>query len=420
MIEWRRDFHKYAESGWLEMRTASLVASRLASWGYEVKAGEDALVGEARMGVPSEHILRIHEERARKQGADPFWLKKVAGGYTGITATLQSKRPGKTIALRFDMDALDLHEAADKEHVPAALGFRSVNEGMMHACGHDAHTAIGLGAAKLLSDNPDSWSGTVKFIFQPAEEGVRGAKSMVSKGILDGVDLFLAGHVGTGVPLGEVVTGTAGFLATTKVDARFQGVSSHAGAKPEEGKNALLAAAAAVSGLHGIPRHSKGNSRVNVGVLQSGTSRNSIPSEALLKLETRGETTEVNEFIFRKSIDVLKGAAIMHDVDLSYSVCGEAKGSTSTPGAMGIIDRAAQQVGEVKRITGLQTFAAGSEDATWMMDEVMGNGGEAAYAIYGTELAAGHHNERFDLDERVMLIALKTLFYSVCLANEEV
>ncbi|WP_251551141.1 amidohydrolase [Neobacillus muris] len=409
MIEWRRDLHQHAESGWLEFRTASIVAEKLEKWGYEIKIGKEVIDTQARMGVPPEEVLRQHEQRALEQGANAKWLEYVKGGYTGVVGILETGRPGPTIGLRFDMDALDLVEANDPEHVPAALGFRSVNEGMMHACGHDAHTSIGLGAAKLFSEIKDELSGKIKLIFQPAEEGVRGAKSMVAAGVLDDVDLFFANHIGTGVPLGEVVCSNNGYLSTTKIDVTFSGVASHAGKKPEDGRNALLAAASAVVNLHAISRHGSGNSRINVGVLNAGTGRNIIPSSAKLKIETRGDTPEVNEYILVNALTILKGTAMAHQVDVDIDIVGEAKSVECSEELAEFVQESIKHIEEIEKLHLLTNESSGSEDATYMMERVKNNGGLATYGIIGTTLAAGHHNERFDIDELGMKIGIKVL-----------
>ncbi|WP_423798262.1 amidohydrolase [Neobacillus sp. SAB-20_R2A] len=409
MVEWRRDFHKHPESGWLEFRTSSLVAEKLEAWGYDVKIGKQVIDTNARMGVPPEEILRQHEQRALKQGANEKWLEYVKGGHTGVVGILDTKRPGPTIGLRFDMDALDLVESGVPEHVPAAMGFRSVNEGMMHACGHDAHTSIGLGLAKLFSQIQDQLSGKIKLIFQPAEEGVRGAKSMVVAGVLDDVDVFLANHIGTGVPLGEYVCANNGYLSTTKIDVTFTGIASHAGKCPEEGRNALLAAASAVLNLHGISRHGDGNSRINVGVLNAGTGRNIIPSSAKLKIETRGDTPEVNEYILSNAINILKGTAMAHQVDVNIDIVGEAKSIDCSEELAEFVQEAIQNIEEISQVHLLSNESSGSEDATYMMEKVKSNGGLATYGVVGTTLAAGHHNEKFDIDELGMKIGVKAL-----------
>src|SRR5699024_12202696 len=126
---------------------------------------------------------------------------------------------------------------------------------------------IGLELATLLMDNKDDLKGKIKLIFQPAEEGTRGARSMVEAGVVDTTDYYIASHIGTGVPLNHFLGSNNGFLTTTKIDVSFKGVSSHAGGQPEEGKNAMLAAANAVINLNAIPRHSGGATRINVGEL---------------------------------------------------------------------------------------------------------------------------------------------------------
>nr|WP_263323794.1 M20 family metallo-hydrolase [Neobacillus sp. Marseille-Q6967] len=413
MIEWRRDFHQYAESGWVEFRTASFVAQRLSEWGYEIKLGREVVDEHSRMGVPPQEFLKQQEQRAIEQGANPKWVQYFSGGFTGVVGIIDTKKPGKTIGFRFDMDALDLQESYEPDHLPVLKNFVSVNKNMMHACGHDAHTSIGLGLAKLLSTIKDQLTGKIKIIFQPSEEGVRGAKSMVEAGVVDDIDVFIASHVGTGVPLGEFVCGENGFLATTKLDATFIGKASHAGAKPEEGKNALLAAASAALGLHSIPRHSSGDSRINVGVLQAGSGRNVIPGTAHMKMETRGESTEINEYMLSQAKKVLRGAAAMYDVEVKMEIVGEAKTSKSSEELLFLLEDITSEIPEIEKVTRSTNGSSGSEDATYMMERVKKQGGLAAYSIFGTTLAAGHHNEKFDIDEKVLKIAVKTLANAV-------
>ncbi len=155
----------------------------------------------------------------------------------------------------------------------------------------DGHAAIGLGLAEVLVGLRDCLSGTVKLIFQPAEEGVRGAKAMVAAGVVEGVDALLGLHLYSGWPTGRVVPGKGGFLATSKFDAYFTGAPAHAGGAPQLGRNAMLAAATAVLNLHAIPRHADGVTRINVGRLIAGQGRNVIAPTAYLAIETRGATS---------------------------------------------------------------------------------------------------------------------------------
>ena len=156
---WRRDFHHFAESGWVEFRTAAKVAEILDSLGYELAMGRDVVDAESRMGLPDDATLSREFARSRAQGAPEKWLAPFEGGFTGIVATLNTGRPGPTLAFRVDMDALDLSEALDESHRPFRDGFASCNPGMMHACGHDGHTTIGLGLAQVLKQHEAQLNG---------------------------------------------------------------------------------------------------------------------------------------------------------------------------------------------------------------------------------------------------------------------
>ncbi|GHC29662.1 aminobenzoyl-glutamate utilization protein A [Kushneria pakistanensis] len=409
LTAWRRDFHQYAESGWVEFRTASIVAEELDRLGYAVTLGRDVVDETSRMGVPDADTLAREEARAKAQGAIERWLPQLSGGFTGVIGVLDTGRPGPTIGYRIDLDALDLEESREETHRPAQQGFGSKNAGMMHACGHDGHTTIGLGLARLFKTLESELSGRIKLIFQPAEEGVRGARSMVEAGTLDDVDIFIATHIGTGVPRGEVVCGQDGYLATTKLDVAYTGVPAHAGGKPEEGRNALLAAAQAAVGLHAIPRHSAGVSRINVGVLNAGSGRNVVPASATMKIETRGENTAINEEMRRRAIDVIEGAARMHGVSVEYHLAGEADTCTSSPELVDYIHGRLQGLPGIEVITPSINEPSGSEDATCMMKRVQDRGGLATYMVFGTELAAGHHHQCFDFDEDVLPLAVRSL-----------
>ena len=409
MQNWRRDLHQFAESGWLEFRTATRVADALHKLGYQLQLGREVINAEARMGLPDADTLKQQEARALQQGALAQWLPAFSGGFCGIVATLETGRPGPVMGFRVDMDALDLNESQAADHLPQREGFASCNAGMMHACGHDGHTTIGLGLASVLMAMKSQLSGTIKLIFQPAEEGVRGAKAMVEAGVVDDVDLFTAIHLGTGVPAGELVCGSDSFLATTKLDVHFTGVGAHAGGKPEEGRNALLAAAQATLGLHGLPQHSGGVARVNVGVLQAGTGRNVVADTALMKVETRGVSNEVNDDIYQQALRIIAGAAAMYGVEYEVKLMGAARSCTPTQPWVDFLHQQAEALGIFDSVVDSKAQAAGSEDATCMMERVKQRGGQATYAIFGCELAAGHHNAKFDFDESVMGKAVQML-----------
>ena len=408
-IQWRRDFHKHAEAAWTEFRTASVVADTLTVLGYEVKAGGDVIAPQAMMGVPSAAELKKHQERAISQGANPTWVEKMEGGKTGVVGVMKFAKPGPVIALRFDMDANDAVEAEEETHRPFREGFASVNKGAMHACAHDGHTAVGLTVAALLAQLKDELAGTVKLIFQPAEEGVRGAKAMVVAGVVDDVDYLIGMHLGIGIKKkGQITCQTEGFLATTKVDATFTGVPAHAGAAPETGRNALLAAASAAINLHAISRHSQGASRVNVGVLQAGTGRNVIPANAVLKLETRGTTSAINEYVYGEAIRILEASAAMYGVKVELTEMGGAAGCGNDLELVGKIRDVTERLNLFEEIVPSGNIG-GSEDCTYLMERVQQRGGKAAYIMVGTDLAAGHHDFRFDFDEEAMALSVALL-----------
>ena len=401
MIETRRDLHRFPEPAWTEFRTSALVAARLEELGYAPRAGREVIDEGSVMGRPSEEQIDREIARAVEQGGDRGWIERM-GRYTGVTADLDTGRPGPTLAFRFDMDCVDVGEDTSPDHRPAKEGFASVNPCRMHACGHDAHTAIGLGVAELLAEMKGRLCGRVRLIFQPGEEGCRGAYAMMKKGVVDDVDFFLAMHIGGGVPTGTFGLNSLGYLATTKLDVRFTGVPAHAAGAPHMGRNALLAAATAALGLHSIAPHRDGAMRLNVGVLQAGTGRNVVPAEALMKVETRGETQEVADYVYGRAEEVLKGAAAMYGVRVELSKAGE---GTTARGDEDLIRR----VGAALRASGLfrnvldVVRAGGSEDATWFMRRVQERGGEAVYMALGADITAPHHNGRFDVDERGML-----------------
>ncbi|MFT9598113.1 M20 family metallo-hydrolase [Mesobacillus sp.] len=413
LIDWRRDFHRYPETGFLEMRTASIVASVLDDLGFQLKVGKDVMSPDHCMGKPEKEETEAHYQWALQNGAKKEYIEPFSEGYTGIVATWDTKKDGPTIAFRIDMDALDINESQADSHFPESEGFRSTLPNKMHACGHDAHTTIGLGLATLIAENKDSLKGKIKLIFQPAEEGTRGARSMVEANVVDDVDYFIATHVGTGVPDGHFVASKNGFLATSKLDITFKGVASHAGGNPEQGKNALLAAASASLNIYAIPRHSEGATRINVGELHAGSGRNIIADRAFLKVETRGENTKINEFVKSQAEAVIAGSAHMYGVEYEIQTVGEAISAEGSRELAGVLHACAEELPFIKESILEDSSPAGSEDATFFLERVQKNGGQATYCIFGTELAAGHHNEKFDINEKTLLSAVHVLFESI-------
>ncbi|WP_147545817.1 amidohydrolase [Rubeoparvulum massiliense] len=402
LVQYRRNFHQYPEPAWTEFRTTSKIIHYLQEWGYQIRFGADVIAEEAMMGVPSKEKLEEEMERAIAQGADPELVAKMAGGKTGLVAELDCGE-GPVIALRFDIDSNEIQEIESAEHRPYKEGFSSKNPGAMHACGHDGHITMGLGTAEVLASLKDQLHGKIRLIFQPGEEGVRGARAMVEAGVVDDVDYILGGHIGFKAgESGNFVCATGKFLATTKLDVTYKGVPSHAGAAPQEGKNALLAAACAALNLHAISRHGEGASRINVGVLNAGQGRNILPPNALMKLETRGETSEIDAYMVKESKRIAAAAAAMYDVEYDVQMVGGTSGGECDLEIAQIMKEEAAHIPAIKNVIDYAALGA-AEDFAHLMSTVQAHGGKGCYYMLGADRAAGHHDNHFDFDESVLI-----------------
>ncbi|WP_331236122.1 amidohydrolase [Natronorarus salvus] len=404
VVELRRDLHAHPERGWCEFRTSSIVAERLAELGFDVAVGPDVVdpTTEARRPGPEE--LERAAERAVGEGADPDLVDRMAGGLTGVVGTLEHG-DGPTVGFRVDMDALPVEEA-DDGHLPANEGFQSTHAGEMHACGHDGHTAIGLGLAERVASD-EGFDGTLKLFFQPAEEGLGGGRAMASGGHLDDMDALVAVHLGLGIPTGTVVSGVE-FLTAGSMEVTFTGRSAHAAAAPEEGASALHAAASATCAIQAIPRHSEGMTRVNVGRLDAGTASNVIPERAVMEVETRGESDALYEYARERATRAIEGAAHTHGVEVEIEQRARA---ISVPHRPAFAERVAAVVSGTEDVEHVEShrLVSGSEDACFLLRRVREHGGEATYAIVGADLAGPHHAGTFDFDERALGIGVDTL-----------
>lgn len=399
IIQDRSTLHHHPEEGWTEFFATWYVAHRLDSLGMPYHVGPSLVKPEAVLGRYPEKVAKA-QQRALALGVPQAFLDRLQG-VTGVVAELDTGRPGPVTACRFDIDCVCVNETTDPHHIPTQEGFASDHAGLMHACGHDAHTAVGLALAKWLMEHKDELNGRFKLIFQPAEEGTRGAYAMTEAGWVDDVDYFLGGHVGVSAKLGELQIATGGYLATSKIDISFTGVPSHAGADPEKGRSALLAAAAAALMISGIPRHSGGDSRVSVGTLYAGEGRNVTPVYAKMQVETRGITAEVNEFMEARVRDIVKGVAITYGVESSVTLAGKALSLPVCPELV----KVALEVGKtVPGLTKVEEYnkTGGSEDCTFFMQRVVDHGGQAIFFHYGAN-HPGHHRADFDIQPQALL-----------------
>ena len=402
----RRDLHMYAEPGWCEIRTSSIIAKRLTDLGYQVLTGPDVCLEEARMGLPPEEQLEAEYQRALAQGAIQPYAERAKGGFTGVIGILDCGE-GPTVAMRFDIDALGVFEDKGMEHLPTYEGFCSVNDGVMHACGHDGHVSIGLGVAEILMNCREQLRGKVKLIFQPAEEGVRGAKSIVEHGHLDDVDYVIGNHMGDSAGGTYQIGLTYGStLASTKMDIYFTGRAVHAGAAPEKGNNAMLSAATAVLNLQAIPRSGQGDTRINVGTLHAGSGRNVICDRAKLEVEVRGATTEVNQYMEDYTRRIAEGAAAMHGCTCEIKLMGATESLQSNPDMIRYCEKVCRDKLGL-RVTPPAQQAGASEDYAYMVNRVHSHGGKGLFFSTLAPCAGQFHTKEFDFQEDALCNGVK-------------
>ncbi|SIQ78943.1 aminobenzoyl-glutamate utilization protein A [Haladaptatus litoreus] len=410
LVELRRELHQYPEPAWREFYTTSRIVDELETIGVdELYVGPEVLAEEERMSVPDDDELGRWYEQARQEGAREDILERLEGGRTGAIAVIE-RGEGPTVALRVDIDGLLREESIDDDHVPATEGFRSEHAGAMHACGHDAHATIGIGVLEAIKDS--DFEGTLKVLFQPGEEMVAGGKPMAKSGHLDDVDYLLAVHIGLDHPTGEVVAGVDGFLAVSHFLAEFTGEPAHAGGKPNAGENAVQAMATAIQNLYAIPRHEDGATRINAGDVGGGSATNIIPEQAYIEGEVRGETTHLKDYMQERADRVLESAAAMHGCSVEQSKEGEAPSAESDEGLVEIVHDVSTDTRGVENPIRRDSLG-GSEDATYLMQEVQQNGGLAAYVGVGTDHPGGHHTSTFDVDEDSLPIAVDLLSSSI-------
>ena len=357
----RRDFHVHPELGFEEVRTAGIVVDELKQLGIEVSTG----------------------------------IAK-----TGVVGIIEGSGPGPVVLLRFDMDALPITEETGAEYA-------SQSPGVMHACGHDGHTAIGLSVAKVLHKHQDKWAGTVKLVFQPAEEGLGGALQMVKEGVLENPrpDFSLGMHIWNDRPLGQIAATSGPAMAAAELfTIKITGKGAH-GASPHLGLDPIVAAAQIVTALQSIVARNVDpleTAVVSVTAINGGTAFNVIPPAVEMKGTIRTYLPEVRELVMRRTEEVVWGVAE------SMGCTAELSMESITPAVINDA-RLAEVVNQVRRevlpetedVSGLRTM--GSEDMAFLMDDIPG-----CYVFVGSmnadkDLVYGHHHPRFDFDEQALV-----------------
>jgi hippurate hydrolase len=339
----RRDIHRHPETAFEEERTSQIVADKLTSWGIEVHRG----------------------------------LAK-----TGVVGTLKGNRPGqKTIGLRADMDALHLQEKNDFAHA-------SVHDNKMHACGHDGHTTMLLGAARHLAAAPD-FAGTVHFIFQPAEEGLGGARVMIEEGLFEKFpcDTVYGMHNMPGFPVGQFAIRTGPMLAASDSwEVTFKGTGGH-GAMPERGTDPTFVAAqfiVAVQAIVGRNVASNQSAVLSVGHIAAGThgSPNVIPSEVLIRGTARSFSPAVRSLLERRLAEVAAGIAQAGGCEAVSKYFRRYPPLVNAAEQTAIAVQAAAMTVGAENVESNVTPISGAEDFAFMLEKkpgayiMIGNGGD--------------------------------------------
>ena len=367
--------------------------------------------------------MKLAAEQGISEEKVAAWMARM-DHCTGIVAILDTKRDGKTKAFRFDMDALTVTESMDADRAPVKEQFVSQYPSVSHACGHDGHMALGLTFAEYVAEQcgkkkqtiesvlnqeaerkiqnkiPAEVCGRYMFIFQPAEEGVRGAFAFRHQWNFGKIDEMYCCHIGF-APDDTFVAGAKGFLATSKFDVTFTGKSAHAGLAPERGRNALLAAAKAAMDMQAFPRPEIGITRLNVGKLEAGEARNTIPAHAKMIVETRGETGELNTYMKEQALSCIERAAKEYGVTYEVQFQGESVSAASDEALSQKVLAVAKQNGCFSDYMLTKDFGA-SDDGAVFMDLVEQQGGKAVYMLLGTKIRGLHHESVFDFDESVL------------------
>lgn len=411
MIATRRKIHQTPEEGWTEFQTTWLVVERLRALGLKVLLGTQVINPKAVMGRDPK-LVEAAVKRALAAGVPQSFIDET-GGYTGAVAVLETGRPGPVTAFRSDMDCVLVTESDSPDHLPTACGFSSKRPGFMHACGHDGHTSVALEVCRWLVDHKDQLKGTIKVLFQPAEEGVRGAGAMAASGVVDDVDTLIGAHVGTFAKLGTIGLCEGGFLASTKLDVHFHGRPSHAGSDPEKGRSALMAACAAAMMMQGIPRSGEGTTRIAVGRLNAGEGRNVTPVHGDMQLEVRGETGEINQYMVKNVENIVEGVKRAYEVEAEIVKAGEATTLPSCPEVLDLIESVAKTVPGVESIERFNK-PSGSEDCTLLIERVVQHGGRGAYFLFGCN-HHGHHRADFEIQDETSLPMAFNMFKGLAL-----
>ena len=363
VIRIRRDLHRIPETAYTEKKTSAYVAEHLRREGLEVQTGIATY---------------------------------------GVVGLLNTGRPGPTLLLRADMDALPVTE-------DTGLPFASTHDGVMHACGHDAHVAMVLVAATVLNRVKDELNGTIKFLFQPAEEGPGGAKPMIDEGVLENpkVDYSIGCHVWPEIPEGTIGVRSGPFMAAMdRFDIKIIGRSGH-GAMPHLCVDALDVGTQVVSALQRISsRHMNPlePTVVTVGMFHAGTAFNIIPGDAQLTGTTRTFNLDIWNSWAERLETVVRGVCESMGADFELKFSKGYPPTINDDSMAEVVRRCAQNVAGVDKVVEPER-SMGGEDMSYFLQQSKG----CFYALgVGREEFTPLHSNRFDLNENVLAIGVET------------
>jgi len=370
LIETRRRIHQHPELSFAEHDTAQIIADRCEKLGYSVRTG----VGE-----------------------------------TGVVADLDSGKPGPTVMLRADMDALPISERHDS-------AWKSQNNGVMHACGHDGHVSIQLVVASIMKERND-WSGKLRLCFQPAEETAGGAQPMIDGGVLDGVNQAFGLHLFTTLPAGHVgVTEGTIFASADGFIVRVVGKGGHGG-MPHLSIDPISVAVQIINGLQLIVSREASPfapAVVTVGQFHAGTAHNIIPEEAVFSGTVRAFTAEERVRMLQRVEEIVRTVAKAHRAEVEFSLANQTPAVICAKEPAKLVrDAAGQTVGPENLELGSTT--TGADDMAYFLEKVPG-----CYFLVGAGYTdrhnAPHHHPDFDIDESSLAIGAKTMVRAALLA----
>jgi amidohydrolase len=356
MVALRRDLHRHPELGHEEHRTAALVAERMTALGLEVRTGV---------------------------------------GSTGVLADLRGAAPGPTLLIRADMDGLPVTETT-------GLDFASKHQGLMHACGHDAHVSALVGAATLLTEARDDIAGRIRFCFQPAEELLTGARRMIDDGAMDGVDRVLGAHVFSVAPFGTVLAMPGPFLAgADSFELRIIGKAGHGG-MPQLSVDPIYAAAQVVTALQSIvARETKPGEPlvVTIAAIEGGRAANVVVDEVTLRGGVRWFSTAERERALERVEQIATGVCQGLRARAEFRVVASVPVTANTPADLDPLTAAVEDSGRAALLN--PGPITGSEDFSYFLERAPG----AFFGVgSGSPEAAPHHHHAFTVDERAIAL----------------